>query len=208
VAAQRGSLPQAIQFYRQALADIEPAAGGGVPAVGADYGLDQRILCYNNLAYHLHLLGDPTAGWYAQQGMTLAQEKGVMGLQTYLNSTLGEIALAAGDLEAAEGYFKAGLALAEAFNVPERVAGITANLGLLAIQRGQTAAAIHHLSTALGLADALGTRHLAVRVRLWLAPLLPRSEALKRLAEARAMAEESGRQGLLEEAQQVEEKLG
>ncbi len=208
VAAQRGDLPRAIQFYRQALADIEPAAGGGQPALGVDYALEQRILCYNNLAYHLHLLGDPAAGWYAQQGLGLAQEKGVVGLQTYLYSTLGEIALAAGELDVAEAHFKAGLALAEAFHISERVAGITANLGLLAIQRGQPAAAIHHLSTALGLADALGTRHLAVRVRLWLAPLLPLPEAHRRLAEARSMADESGRQGLLEEARQVEEKLG
>ena len=49
---------------------------------------------------------------------------------------------------------------------------------------------------------------LAARVRLWLVPLLPPAEARQRLEEARSIAHESGRQGLLEEARQLEEKLG
>ena len=91
--------------------------------------------------------------------------------------------------------------------MPERVAGLTANLGLVAEQRGQNELAIHRFSTALALADSLGTRHLAAQIRLWLAPLLPPVEGRLRLAEARAIAESSGRLRLLEEASRLEKTI-
>ena len=122
----------------------------------------------------------------------------------YLLSTLGEIALAANDLDLAERYFTEGLALAEQLSMPERRAGLIANLGLLAHARGQNDLAIHHLSTALARADALGTRHLAAQIRLWLAPLLPIAQAHTYLAEVRAFAQSSGRQRLLEAVRQLE----
>lgn len=199
LAAQRGDLPQAIAFYRQSLQDSQQSA--------SDYALEQCVLAYNNLAYHLHLAGDPAAAENAHLGLALAQEKGLLGLQTYLHSTLGEIALAAGNLDAAEAHFDQGLALAERHHISERVAGITANLGLVAIQRAQPALAIYRLSTALGQADALGTRHLAAQIRLWLAPLLPPEEARQRLAEARRFAAEGGRRLLLDQADQIERQL-
>src|SRR5262249_37220037 len=143
VLAQQGDLPRAIERYREALAAAERA----------EATIPQRILILNNLAYHLHLLGDPSASEFAQAGLRLAQEKGVLSFQTYLLSTLGEIALAAEDLPAAEQYFAEGLALAEQLSLPERIAGITANLGLLALRGGQTALAIHRLSSALARAD-------------------------------------------------------
>ena len=59
-------------------------------------------------------MGDPTAIEYAEDGLRLAQAKGALGLQPFLDSTLGEIALAKGDLDSAEKYFADGLALAEA----------------------------------------------------------------------------------------------
>ena len=119
-------------------------------------------------------------------------------------STLGEIALADGNLDEAESDFMKGLAVAEQFSIPERVAGLTANLGLVTIQRGQIPLAIHRLSTSLGLAEGLGTHHLAAQVRLWLAPLLPPEEARARLAEVRLFAESSHRQRLLEEVARQE----
>ncbi len=176
VVAQQGDIPQAVAYYRQALETATQAR--------ADYALEQRILALNNLAYHLHLLGDTSAKEYAQAGLKLAQEKGVLGLQAYLYSTLGELSLAAGDLAEAEAYFQEGLELAQRFSVHERVAGLSANLGLVAIRRGETALAIHRLSTALGQADALGARHLAVQVRLWLAPLMPPEQARQLLAQS------------------------
>jgi tetratricopeptide (TPR) repeat protein len=191
ILAQQGEITQAVEHYRQALETAEQ--------VPNDYALEQRILALNNLAYHLHLLKDPTAREYGEAGLKLAQEKGVLGLQAYLYSTLGEISLAEGNLAQAESFFQDGLALARRFSVQERVAGLTANLGLVAAKRGETALAIHRLSTALAQADSLGTLHLAAQVRIWLAPLLPARQARQLLAQARAIAEESGRKRLLEE---------
>jgi tetratricopeptide (TPR) repeat protein len=189
VAAQRGDLPRAIELYRELLTSAPP----------------WNALAHNNLAYHLHLLSDSSAGEYAQRGLRLAHELGLPTLLPFLHSTLGEIALAAGEAAAAEVQFTEGLRLAEQFTLPERIAGLTANLGLAAKARGETALAIHRLSTALAQADALGTRHLSAQIRLWLAPLLPPAEARHRLAEARALAEQGGRQRLLAEAARLEQ---
>jgi DNA-binding SARP family transcriptional activator/predicted negative regulator of RcsB-dependent stress response len=204
VAAQQGDISKAVSLYRQALEAAQQAAKD--PSIG-EAGLFRLILSYNNLAYHLHLLGDPSAANFAQTGLDLAREKGVLPSQTYLLSTLGEIALAAKDLDAAERFFSEGLGLAERLAMPERVAGLTANLGLTAEQRGQNDLAIHRFSTALTLADSLGTRHLAAQIRLWLAPLLPPVDGRLRLAEARAIAESSGRLRLLEEVSRLEKTI-
>lgn len=196
VAAQLGSIEDAVALYREALDIAEESP--------ADSAIAQRILAHNNIGYHLHLLGDPSAAEHARAGLALAREQGILLLQPFLLSTLGEIALAAGDLDAAEQSFDEGLALAERLSIPERIAGLTANLGLAARARGQTDLAIHRLSTALARADSLGTRHLAAQIRLWLAPLLPPAEARACLAEAHAIAESSGRKRLLEEVMRLE----
>ena len=167
----------------------------------------RTILAHNNLAYHLHLLEDPAAAVHARTGLALARDMGMLALQPYLYSTSGEIALAAGDLDAAEGFFEQGLALAEQTHNLERIAGLTANLGLVARQRGDVTLAIHRLSAAMAKADSLGTQHLAAQIRLWLAPLLPRREATKHLAEARVIAEEGGRRLLLAEIERLETEL-
>jgi DNA-binding SARP family transcriptional activator/Flp pilus assembly protein TadD len=197
IAAQQGDFKQAIALYREALEVAESEAI-----------FPWQILARNNLAYHLHLLGDPAANEYAQAGLKLAQEKGILSLQTYLLSTLGEIALAANDLDTAEERFTEGLTLAERLSVPERIAGLTANLGLVAARRGQTGVAIHRLSTALAQADSLGTQHLAAQIRLWLIPLLPPTEARTMLAEARAIAESGNRRRLLAEVDRLEKEVG
>lgn len=199
LAAQQGDLQQAVARYRRAL---EAAQQGP-----AETTIDWVILAHNNLAYHLHLLGDAGAIEHAQAGLRLAEEKGMVALQPYLLSTLGEIALARDDLAAAEEYFARGLRLAEQLSIPERIAGLTANLGLLDLRRGQPALALHRLSTALAQADALGVHHLAAQIRVWLAPLLPPSEARARLAEARATAERGGRRRLLDEIERLETTL-
>ncbi len=197
VAAQQGDLEKAVTLYRAA---IELAAQGDQTA------LPFLVLGYNNLAYHLYLLHDPSALDYAQQGMQLAREQGVLAFQPFLFSTLGEIELER-DVNAAEAYFSEGLALAERLSMPERIAGLTANLGRVAGQRGETALAIHRYSTALANAEALGLLHLSAQIRLWLAPLLPPNEARAALNEVKVMAAASGRQHLLDEARQVEAQL-
>jgi predicted ATPase len=204
VAAQQGDLAQAVELYRAALQHAGEARNQ--PAL-ADAALTRLILANNNLAYHLHLSGSPDARVYAQAGLALARANGVLNLQTYLHSTLGEIALAENDIAQAEAQFNEGLALAERVTKPERVAGLTANLGLVARRRNQPALAIHRLSTALAQADALGLQHLGAQIRLWLAPLLPPAEARARLAEARLIAERGGRRRILEEAERLLQDL-
>jgi DNA-binding SARP family transcriptional activator len=196
VAAQQGDLEKAVALYRDT---IELAARDA-------QALPFQVLGYNNLAYHLHLRHDPAALDYAQQGLQLAHEQGALAFQPFLLSTLGEIELER-DVAAAERCFTEGLTLAERLSMPERIAGLTANLGRVAQRRGETALAIHRLSTALAKAEALGLPHLAAQIRLWLAPLLPPTEARAALKEVRALAESSGRQRLLQEAQQLERDL-
>jgi DNA-binding SARP family transcriptional activator len=161
--------------------------------------LQIHILLYNQLAHYLHLVGDPVATDYAQAGLKFAREKGSLTHQSYLLSTSGEIALAQGDLDAAERFFLEGLALAEQLATRERIAGLTANLGLVAQRRGQLALAHERLTSARGLADQLGAQHLVARICVWLIPLLPSDEARTMLDETRPRAEQGGYGKLLDE---------
>ena len=159
----------------------------------------RNIMVYNNLGYYLHLLGDASAMDYVKKGIQLAQERGSLSHLPYLYSTSGEIALAAGDLDAAEKYFSEGLALAEQIPIPERIAGMTANLGLVAKERSDVDLARERFQTALKLVEPLRNHHLEVRIRIWLAPMLSQEDARACLNSARILAEQGGLQGLLEE---------
>jgi DNA-binding SARP family transcriptional activator len=193
VLGEQGKSAEAVALYRQALALVQ--------ANEANLDMLRRIMLYNNLAYHLFLIHDPTAAGYAEAGIKLAQERGSLTHLPYLFSTSGEIALGQGDLDAAETYFSEGLKLAEQVaGAPfEAIAGLTANLGLVARKRGQDELAQKRLTQALVQADQVGNRHLAVRIRIWMAPLLPDDEARACLNEAQSLAEEASFQGLLEE---------
>jgi tetratricopeptide (TPR) repeat protein len=199
VLGQQGKSAEAITLYREAL-DL-------VRENEAAIDLLRYIMLFNNLAYHLHLMGDPTAADYIRAGIRLAQERGSLSHLAYLFSTSGEIALAQNDLDAAEKYFSEGLTLAEQIPVPERIAGLTANLGLVARQRGQNDLARQRLSEALEHANQLGTHHLGVRIRIWLTPLLSSANAHQCLLEARSIAEQSGYHRLLDEIAQLEQSL-
>jgi tetratricopeptide (TPR) repeat protein len=196
---QQGKSREAIELYREAL-DMSEHGKGKLDIL-------RNIMLYNNLAYHLHLVGDPSAADYVRAGIKLAQEKGSLTHLPYLYSTSGEIALAGNDLDGAEKYFRDGLSLAEQVPVPERIAGLNANLGLVARKRGKNDLARERLQTALELAVELGSHHLVVRIRIWLAPLLSPAEAHLCLDEARTLAEKDGLQGLLEEITAVEKNL-
>ena len=196
---QQGRSQDAIEQFREVLDVIE--RGDGV--------LDtlRNIMLYNNLAYHLNLLGDASAMEYVEKGIKLAQVRGSLSHLPYLYSTSGEISLGHGDLDTAEKYFKNGLALAEQIPIPERIAGMTANLGLVARQRGDFELACKRLATALDIAHSLGNRHLEVRIRIWLAPMLPLEDARTCLSLARILAEEGGLKGLLENIAGLEKQL-
>ncbi len=200
VLGQRGNSAAAVAAYRAAL-ELAQAQPGSLD-------ITRSIMLYNNLAYHLHLLGEQRAAADAvRAGIQVAQEKGSTSHLPYLLSTSGEIALAQNDLDAAEKFFKQGLAAAQAMPLPERVAGITANLGLVAKARGQSDAARELLSTARERADAIGNGHLAVRIRIWLAPLLSGADAQTELRDARAIAEANGYAGLLEEIELLQKDV-
>ena len=196
IAAQQGDLEKAISLYQEAL-----KINGNIES---EKGLTWRILANNNIAYHMHLLGNDQAQRYAMDGMKLAQEKGMLGQQSFLYSTLGEIALSAGELDAAEEYFSNGLKLAVQLGMKERITGLTANLGLLALSRGHTDLAIHRFSTALARAENLGLYHLAAQIRIWLVPLLPPGEAKTQLRNARLFADRGQRKYLLEQIKNLE----
>lgn len=200
IAAQRGDLRGAVTLYSATLGIVESATYG--PA------LTWHILGHNNLAYHLDLLHDPGAAGHAIEGLRLAREKGVLTLQPFLLSTLGEIALSASELDTAEAYFREGLALARRLAMRERVAGLMANLGRLEARRGETARAVERLMAALTEVESLGSHHLAARIRLWLVPLVPVTDARKHLAVARAIADQGARRGLLDEIEELEAALG
>ncbi len=199
VAAQLGELELAIEYYQKSLAVSSDASDSG--------SLDFRVLAHNNLAYHMHLLGVAGAREEAERGLKLAQDHGILGMQTYLYSTLGEIAFSADEDEQAEVYFKKGLEMAQRFAIAERVAGITANMGLLAKKRGQKELALHYISTALGQAQSLGARHLEAQIHLWLAPLLPGEIGKEHLDQAHEIAINSGRKLLLEQVQRLRDEF-
>jgi DNA-binding SARP family transcriptional activator len=208
IAAQQGRLQEAIAYYESILALSRPdKTPEKNPEKEIDQVLRSRILAYNNLAYHLHLLGDPRAEEYIQKALVLAQEKGVLAVFAYLLSTKGEIALAKEDFATAESAFTQALAHAQRLNQPERVAGLTANLGLLALARGQNELAMHRLSTALTQADAIFSRFLAAQIRLWLAPLVPPANARNYLTEARAIITAGHYDRLLPQLEQLEANL-
>ncbi len=197
---QQGKIPEAIALYREVLALVRDNQD-------ALLDLQRYILLYNNLAYYLYLEGDPSAAEYARAGLKLARQKGSLTHQPYLLSTSGEIALARNDLDTAQNLFAEGLRLAEELAIPERIAGLTANLGLVAERRGDAELARRQLAAALAQAEKLAASHLATRIRIWLAPLLPSDEARRCLSEARAVAESSGYLRLLDEIAQVEPGL-
>lgn len=196
IAAQKGELSEAIDLYRQ-VREIACSAGGE--------GAMWCALAHNNLAYHLLLLGDPGAQTYAETGLHIAQEYGLLELLPYLYSTLGEIALAQPELTSvALDHFEKGLTLAEQFEMEERIAGITANLGRVELQRGNIKKAKKLLSTALKKAEELGTRYQWAQIQLWLIPLLTAEEQHIRLNAVRAFAEEGGRKRLIDQIIQIE----
>jgi DNA-binding SARP family transcriptional activator/predicted ATPase len=196
IAAQQGDLNKAIALYQEALKIANQ--------FDSENNLTWRILANNNIAYHMLLNGDHQAEQYALAGLKLSQEKGMLGQQPFLYSTLGEIALAAGKLDLAEEYFTTGLKMALQLGMNERITGLTANLGRLALSRGQTTLAIHRFSIALTRAENLGLYHLAAQIRIWLVPLLPPDEAKVQLNQARSFAERGQRRYLLEQIKNLE----
>ncbi|MBV7328822.1 hypothetical protein KFU94_11285 [Chloroflexi bacterium TSY] len=188
--AKQGDLTNAIKLYREGLESSRPQSD--------NEPVDMYVMFHNNLAYHLHLQGDPTAREHAETALALARERGVLSALPYLLSTNGEIALSRHEVDTAEAYFQEGLTLAQQFDAPERIAGLTANLGLVAKERGEKKRALELLQTSLTLAEAMDHHYLVAQIRLWMAPILPSKDGAQQIEMVRLMAEEYGFQHLVE----------
>ena len=77
----------------------------------------------------------------------------------------------------------------------------------MAKERGDIDLARERLKTALKLVEPLGNHHLEVRIRIWLAPMLPMEDVHACLNSARTLAEQGGLQGLLDEIVELEKEL-
>lgn len=159
VAAQRGELLRALEFYEEAAQVAE--------AGQAHYF---HALARNNLAYHSLLLGWlKVAQRELARGQKLAESYELLGALLHLYSTQGEIYLYLAQWPAAAESFQSGLTLAETLSNPERQAGYRAGLALVARGQQELSRAIALLEEALLLISGRGYWHLRTRLLIWLA---------------------------------------
>ncbi len=192
IAAQQGDLILAVARYRTAIETAEQHP--------TTHNQMWRILAHNNLGYHLLLMSKVTdATRHARIALRLCERSGVLRLQSYVLSTLGEIALARADTYTAQRCFDEALAYAERYSMPERIAGLQANLGLVARSREDSDTAVLLFERALAIADELGVHHLAAQIRIWFASVVDAPRAHRLIADARVIATSGGRTRLLAE---------
>jgi DNA-binding SARP family transcriptional activator len=201
VAAQRGELKHALEFYAEAAHTAESAH--------VHYFL---ALAHNNFAYHSLLLGHLGAAQRAlTKGRQLAETYEMSGALLHLYSTQGEIHLYLGEWAAAFEAFQYGLTLAEELGNLERQAGYRAGLALAARGQNDLEAATTLLEEALTLITGQSSCHLWTRIQLWLAEtLLLRehgNEAESHLNAALEMAQAHGRVLLLLQGERLHARL-
>jgi tetratricopeptide (TPR) repeat protein len=187
VAAQRGQLLPALEFYEEA---------ARVAQIGQNHYM--HALARNNMAYHSLLLGWPKAAQRAlAHGLRLAEAHELLGALLHLSSTQGEIYLYLAEWQAAKQAFRRGLALAEELGNLERQAGYRAGLALAARGQQDLDGAAGLLEEALLLISGRGYWHLRARLLLWLAETLLESgrvgEAWPHLTTALETARRHGR---------------
>lgn len=187
VAAQRGQLQRALEYYDEAALMASQARV---------YYL--QALAYNNYSYHSLLLGRIEPAQQAiKQARKLAETYELIGALLHIFSTQGEIHLYLGDWAAATELFQHGLALAEELGNLERQAGYRAGLALAARGQNDVERATTLLEEALMLLVDRGNWHLRTRIQLWLAEILlflgRIDEAEPHIEEALSIAKEHGR---------------
>jgi tetratricopeptide (TPR) repeat protein len=187
VAAQRGQLQRALEYYDEA---ARMAASAHVYYFQA--------LAYNNYAYHSLLIGRIEHAQQAiKQARELAETYELLGALLHIFSTQGEIHLYLGEWAAATELFQHGLALAEELGNLERQAGYRAGLALAARGQNDFERATTLLEEALMLLVDRGYWHLRTRIQLWLAEMLlfrgRIAEAEPHIEEALSIAKEHGR---------------
>jgi tetratricopeptide (TPR) repeat protein len=201
VAAQRGELPRALDFYDEA---ARVAKAGRI-----HYYL---ALARNNFAYHSLLLGRVEEARQAvAQGIKIAETYDLLAALLHLYSTRGEIYLYREEWQAAEESFRRGLALAEELGSLERQAGYRGGLALVARGKKDFDMAKQFLEEALTLIVDQGYWHLRTRLQLWLAETLidqaHYAEAAQLLDEAMQVARTQQRLLLVEQGERLHTQL-
>jgi len=201
VAAQRGELLRALEWYEEAARKA---------ALGHTHYF--QALAYNNIAYHSLLLGRlDDARRALDQGQRVAETYELLGAFLHLLSTQGELHLYQGEWAAATEAFQRGLQLAEEVGHLERQAGYRAGLALAAQGQNHLKRATTLLNEALSLISGQGYAHLRTRILLWLAEtlLLQRreDEAETLLTEGLALAHAQGRMLLLLQGERIHARL-
>jgi DNA-binding SARP family transcriptional activator/predicted ATPase len=159
IAAQRGELARALDFYAES---ARAAEAGRIHYYHA--------LAHNNFAYHSLLLGQVDAAQQAvAQGLKVAEANDLVTALLHLYSTQGEIQLYLAEWSQARLSFQHGLALAEDLGSLERQAGYRGGLALAARGEDDPASALQLLEEALALIAGQGYWHLHTRLQLWLA---------------------------------------
>ena len=162
IAAQRGKLQRALNFYAEA---AKIAKNGHIHYYFA--------LALNNFAYHCLLLGRiGEAQKSAAQGLKTAEAYDLITALQHLFSTQGEIHLYLAEWVQAEDSFRHGLAIADDLGNLERQAGCRGGMALAARGRGDLESGVQLIKEALALIDGQGYWHLHARLQLWLAETL------------------------------------
>ena len=201
VAAQRGELQRALDFYDESARVAETER--------IHYYL---ALARNNFAYHSLLLGRVEEAQQAvAQGIKIAEAYDLLAALLHLYSTKGEIYLQLLQWTQAEESFRSGLALAEELGSLERQAGYRGGLALAARGKKEFDAAQHLLEEALALIAEQGYWHLRTRLQLWLAETLFEEahydEAEQLLKEALQVARSQQRRLLVEQGEHLRAQL-
>jgi tetratricopeptide (TPR) repeat protein len=129
--ANSGDLPAALAAFAEALRLAEESAN---PVYAA--------MAQNNLAYHTLLTGDVAyAQAHIRAAEELAERYGLSFLSQFVHSTVGEIALAQGDLGAADAALARAFAAARAWDNRVHMANVRGTQALLARAHGHRAEA-------------------------------------------------------------------
>ncbi|KPL88369.1 ATP-binding protein [Ardenticatena maritima] len=197
--AERGDYETALHHYEQVLERAE--------------ALDLRfyqVLALNNLAYHHALNGNLSAAQEAlERAFALATAHSISEPLQYLHSTRGELALLAGDVQAAREAFLTALDAAHAIGNQLHEANIHLQLGRLLLEHDHDAqTALEHFTQARALLGETVAFHFQRLLELWTARALlalgDHESAARQVAHVRALLHASDRrplQSLLESIQ-------
>ncbi len=201
VAAQRGQLQRALDFYEESARVAE-----------AERIYYYLALARNNFAYHSLLLGRVAeAQKSVAQGLKVAEAYDLLAALLHLYSTKGEIYLHLHQWNEAETAFHNGLTLAEELGSLERQAGYRGGLALVARGQQDFVTAQRLLEEALVLIADQGYWHLHLRLQLWLAETLldqaQLAEAEQLLDDVMQVARSQQRTLLIEQGERLRARL-